>query len=323
MRWTRGRACRSRSTPATSTTGVSPYVRARRDGDSILVEVAGNRCLSVEHRLSKQARRHLRGLGLAKPDAAAPGYVARYPSSHVDQAASVAVSAFRVAFDVVHPAFLRSDDFTWPTDSDLPTPTAVPDVPVAVHPADREHLDLLIDQAIAQRLGYAPPRDSDGDMPITAGTAVVFVRSQENAPVVRLFAEMVVQISDLDAAAREVGDLNREFEGVKFTLHGDRVVASADLLAHPFAPDQLCLLIDIMCEVVSSHDAALARRVGGRVFLDPPDAPDDVVDMESPTAEDDIHPVMLSILQLDAEKPRVALAQDRSQALWPRHRPPP
>jgi len=39
----------------------------------------------------------------------------------VDHAASVAVSAFRDAFGVVHPAFLISDDFTWQTDSHLPT----------------------------------------------------------------------------------------------------------------------------------------------------------------------------------------------------------
>lgn len=283
--------------------GASPYVQALRAGDSIVVDVASNRFLSTQHRLAKHARRRLRGLGLAKPSESAPNYWSSYARSHVDQAASVAVSVFRDAFGVVHPAFLISDDFTWQTDSHLPTAAVVLEASGAVYPADRQHLDALVDLALAHMLGHTPHRDSDGDIPITAGSAVVFVRSQGRTPLIRLFAEMVVEISDLDAADREVGVLNREIEGVKFAVHGDKVIASTDLLALPFAAEHLHLLVAHMCEVVSDNDAGVARRVGGRVFVDPEGVPEDRVDDGAAGADDDIHPVMMCMLQLDADKP--------------------
>jgi len=286
--------------------GAAPYVRALRVGDSIVLEVASNHVLATAWRLSKRGRRHLRELKLSKPTETAPNYWTTYPTSHVDEAASVAVSALRVAFGVVHPAFLLSDDFAWKTDSNLPTPEGLFAAPAAIYPVDREHLDLLIDQAITPMIGHAPHRDADGDIPFSVGSAVVFVRTQERTPLIRLFAEMVVEISDIEAALHEVDTLNREIDVLKFALHDDKVIATADLLGLPFAAEHLRMLIAHTCEVVSSHDADLARRVGGRVFLDTSEntSLDEVEDDgDEQATEDDIHPVMMCMLQLDAENP--------------------
>jgi hypothetical protein len=279
----------------------SPYVQALRDGDEIVLEVASNRCLPTRHKLSRRGQDRLRRLGLTGPSKAAPNYWATYPLSHVDQAASVAVSAFRDVFGVLHPAFLVSDDLEWQTNVQLPTTDAVPEVPAAIHPVSREHLDRLIDQALIPMLGHTPYRDDDGDIPIRVGSAVIFVRSLVSAPGIRLFAEMVVEVDDLDAAAHEVAALNREIEGVKFALHGDLVIASTDLLAAPFAAEHLLMAVEHLCGVVSRHDAALARRVGGRVFLDSAESPSD--DEDDDRSEGGIHPVMQCMLQLDAERP--------------------
>jgi hypothetical protein len=280
----------------------SPYIQALRVGDSVVLEVASNRFLAGNLRLSKSCRRRLRGLGLAKPTVAAPNYWASFPVTHVDQVASVVVAAFRDAYGVVHPAFLISDDVEWGSDKCLPAAYSMGDARAATYPVDRDHLDQLIDQALTPMLGHTPERDSDGDVPLRAGSAVVFVRSHGRTPLIRLFAEMVVEIADTDAAVHEVDALNREIEGVKFSLHGDKVLASADLLALPFAAEHLQCLLAHVCDVVSSHDAALARRTGGRVFLDLGDSD---VDAESDARDDDedIHPVMLCLLQLEAESP--------------------
>jgi hypothetical protein len=285
-------------------TVAAPYVQALHHGDEIVLEVSSNTFLSTGQKLSRKGQSHLRRLGLTTPTKEAPNYWATYPLSHVDQAASVAVSAFRNAFGVVHPAFLLSDDVVWQSDSRLPTADVVPQPPAAVHPTNREHLDLLIDQALTPMLGQTPRRDDDGDVPIRAGSAVVYVRSQWPMPSVQLFAQMVVGIDSPDAAVHELAALNHEIEGVKFALHGDTVVASVELLAAPFAAEQLQMLVAHLCEVVSRHDAALARRVGGRVFLGTSQLlPDDEVDEEDAVDDDPIHPVMLCMLQLDAERP--------------------
>lgn len=227
-----------------------------------------------------------------------------YPLSHVDQAASVAVSAFRNAFGAVHPAFLLSDGVVWQMGSQLPTAEVVPQSPAAIHPVSREHLDLLIDQALTPMLGHAPHRDDDGDIPLRAGSAVVFVRNQWPMPSVQLFAEMVVGIDSPDAAVHELDALNREIESVKFAVHGDMVIATADMCAAPFAAEHLQMLVARVCDVVSRHDGALARRVGGRVFLDTSELlSDDEVDEVDAVDDDPIHRVMVYMLQLDAERP--------------------
>lgn len=117
---------------------------------------------------------------------------------------------------------------------------------------------------------------------------------------------MVVEISDIEAALHEVDTLNREIDVLKFALHDDKVIATADLLGLPFAAEHLRMLIAHTCEVVSSHDADLARRVGGRVFLGTSEnaSLDEVEDDgDEQATEDDIHPVMMCMLQLDAENP--------------------
>jgi hypothetical protein len=284
---------------------VSPYVQALHDGGAIVLEVSSNNFLSTSQKLSRKGQSHLRRLGLTTPTREAPNYWATYPLSHVDQAASVAVSAFRNAFGVVHPVFLVSDDVVWQTDSRLPTAEVVSAPPTAIYPASHEHLDLLIDQALTPMLGHAPHRDDDGDVPLRVGTAVVFVRNQWPMPSVQLFAEMVVEIDSPDAAVHELAALNHDIDGVKFALHRDRVVASVELLAAPFAAEHLQALVAHLCDVVSRHDAALARRVGGRTFLGTSESlPGGEVEVEDDAGDEDpIHPVMLCMLQLDAERP--------------------
>lgn len=282
--------------------GAPPQVCVRRCGNSVVVEVPSNRQLATAWRLAKPARRHLHALGFAKPTKASRNYYrATYPASHVDQAASVAVSALRVAFGVVHPAFLHSRAFQWETQSHLPSPDALPTAnAAAVRPVDREHLDLLVEQALTALLGHTPERDSDGDFPIAAGSGVVFVRSQVHSPSVWLFANMVVAIEDTDAALLEVDALNHGDGGVKFALYGDTLVASATLMAMPFLAEHLQVLVADMCDVVSGHDKALARRLGGQVYSLQPEAT--CVDGE-PSAHEDMHPVMRCLLELDADRP--------------------
>ncbi|MDC5696553.1 YbjN domain-containing protein [Intrasporangium calvum] len=295
-----------------------PGVELGREGASIVLEAPGNRVLPADRRLSAAGQRLLRGLGLRRGSRTDPTYRATYPLSHVDEAAAVAVAVLRDVFDVVHPAFLASDGFSW-EHGPRPEPAAPgPETEGPVQPVNRAHLDHLVDAALARMIGHTPARDSDGDIPFPSGTAVVFVSTSPASPVVRVFAEMVVEIRDLDAAVREIEVLNREIFGVKFSLHDDRIVASVDLLAMPFVGDHLRALVARMIEVVAANDALAARRVSGRTFLGSDDADDDDEDDEcedeSDESDDDaIHPVMLRLIQLDAERPGSVRPKDAAR----------
>jgi hypothetical protein len=110
-----------------------------------------------------------------------------------------------------------------------------------------------------------------------------------------------VGVQDHDAALREVAALNREVLGIKFTLEGDKVVASGELQGSPFVAEQFQILLAHLAGSVSARDAELAQRLGGRVF-----APGEV---ESNSAEDNaraesgIHPVMISMFQIESTGP--------------------
>ena len=93
------------------------------------------------------------------------------------------------------------------------------------------------------------------------------------------------------------GLVSKEVRGVKLVLEGDRVVAMADLMAAPFVPEHLTALLPRMCEIVAAHDVAVAKECDGYTLVaqhaDDADAP----------PEDDIHPVMRTLLHLTAEQP--------------------
>lgn len=294
-----------------------PHAFVTRQKPYVLIEVASNRIINREQRLTRRGCAHLRSLGFTSATRSEPYYWTTVPATHVDQAASLIVEAFRGPFSVPHPSFLACPDVTWQADSQLPTPDAVPELPQAVQPVNREHLDQLVDRAMSSVVGCLPERDSDGDLPIRAGRAVVFVRSHDRAPVVRIFSLMAVDISDLEAAERETNTLNRQVEGIKFLLCDDTIVATVDLSALPFVADHLRFTVARLVAVVSDNAEFLASRVSGRVFgsnadaqLDP-DSDDD--DESAPAVDSGIHPVMLCMLQLDAEKPGSVKAKDAAK----------
>lgn len=68
---------------------------------------------------------------------------------------------------------------------------------------------------------------------------MVFVRTGPHVPVITIWAEVAVDVGDLDRANFEVAVLNRERPFVKFVLVDDRIVAKVHPPAAPFVPEHL------------------------------------------------------------------------------------
>ncbi len=285
--------------------GVTPYVQALRLDDEVLLEAASIRSLDDGWKLDMADRKRLREMGFSYPSAEVPNYWIRLPLTHVDQAASMAVEAMREGFRILHPSYLCSDDVDWASEPFPPTPAEPDQDATATFPDNREELDRLIEHTLSHLLDEVPDRDGDGDIPIRTGRTVLFVRTQEGSPMIRLFALMAKEVADRDAALREVDRLNRTVDGVKFILHDTNVIATAGLLAWPFAPTQFQTLLTHMCDAVAKHEADLVDHVGGRHFVGASSA--------SEPPEDSIHPAMLSILQLDAERPGTLRPKDAAK----------
>jgi len=255
--------------------GCAPYLQFRRgEGDSVLGEVSGNHYLHDAHRLDKEARQRLTEIGWSRPKSKHGlfNFLAEVDQSHADQLAVMAVTALHEVFGVTHPAFLMGD-VRIGEDLGLPNADTVelPDEPLATTPVGREHLDQLVDQALVPFLGQVPNRDDDGDIPVVNGTAVVFLRILPHAPLIKIWAEVSVEVSELDRAKFEVEVLNRERPLAKFVLVDDRIVAQVHLPAVPFVPEHLRQMLAMMCELADEVDDDLAVRVSGRRFLEPSD----------------------------------------------------
>jgi hypothetical protein len=265
---------------------VRPYVQVLATNDEYLLEVSSNRVLSPSHHLDTAARDRLADLAFSEPTDTMPNHWIWIGDS--DFVALVAGEALRDVIGALHPSFLAGTPILWQPE----TPTVE-----TIEPTGPKHLKALINQTLTQLVGQDPAHDEDGDIPIRTGHSIVYVLADECAPVIHLQALMAIEITRRSAAHRAVGRLNRKFQGVKFVVDHDRVMATADLIAAPFVPEHLTELLPRMCEIVATHDVALAKQCGGRTLV--ADEPEDVPD-------EDIHPVMLTLLHLSAERPLTA-----------------
>lgn len=184
------------------------------------------------------------------------------------------MDALRTHFDVLHPAFLVEGSArcrTNVTDSRAQATAAASKpapLPLVVMPNDHDHLTRLVDQALGSDWDRPTPvHDEDNDIPYVCGKTVVFVRVLPQAPVVRVFAELALEVTDHDAAHFEVSVLNRDHGGVKFSLNDDIVWMAVDLQALPFVPQHLRGAVDRMCRLASELDGVVSRRVSGKPFI--------------------------------------------------------
>jgi T3SS (YopN, CesT) and YbjN peptide-binding chaperone 1/T3SS (YopN, CesT) and YbjN peptide-binding chaperone 3/TY-Chap C-terminal domain len=294
----------------------APYLKftGRSDG-RLLSQVAGNEHLDARYALDEAGVAMLRSLGWAPPAGAVDGHEPDEVSgdfsltvdrSSADRLAVMSVKALRGVFGVAHPAFLAAQSpgaSSGEPELGIPSPviesTVALEEPLAVVPEDVDHLRALVDSALEPVFGHGPKHDSDGDIPVVAGSALLFIRVLEDAPAIEIFSTIVRGITDLDAAAAAVAELNNGIRMIKFLLVDDVIIAAAHVAALPFAPQQLRGVLDYMSRVADGIDEGLVASVGGRRAFgdDPPQESADSADDEGT----DLPPELLTLLHLDPD----------------------
>jgi hypothetical protein len=272
--------------------GATPYVQFAGFGEGAMVrgEVSSNSYLVEDHRLDSEAESAIAALGFHRPTAAAgeaegdgsANFFVDVSVLEADRLAVMAVRALRDVFGVAHPAFLSASGLE--VDPDVPSVPSEPaielDEPAAVMPESAEHLRELVDLALTPLFGAEPDHDEDGDIPVPWGSSLVYVRVDEDAPVVELFSCVADGVTDRQRAAFEVNVLNRDARFIKFTLVADRVMARIHLPAWPFVPEHLRSMLTGMSAKIDDIDEDLVARVGGSRAIeeaasDDLDRPDD------------------------------------------------
>jgi hypothetical protein len=292
--------------------GCAPYVQFCAWGDDLVrAEVSSNQYLAAEVALGPNAEATLVEMGWEaptheadeEPDEGSANFHLDAERREGDRLAAMAVAALRDVFGVPHPAFLD-----WPPAEERPPGEACTGDAdcsadaLAVMPESHEHLRELVRAALTPSGGPVLEYDDDGDIPFPLGSALLFVRVVEGAPVVEAFAFVVRGDLDRERAANEVAVLNRDTRMVKFVLLDDAVLATLQVPAAPFTPRNLRMLVLSMANTVDRIDDDLAARVGGRVGTEPdPEADDSVGAQTTPVGERPLHPALQTLLELDPD----------------------
>ena len=301
--------------------GAAPYVQFAGFGEGTMVrgEVSSNAYLAARYYLSAEQYAALEALGWHAPTVGSgepegegsANFFLDLPVTEADRLAVMSVKALREVFGVAHPAFLMAGDLARDPvgegDDMLPAvPTERPaevDEPLATMPESDEELRDLVDAALTSLFGATPKKDDDGDIPVPWGSSLVFVRVEQDVPIVQLFSVVVEGVTDLRRAAFEVNVLNRDLRFMKFILVEDRVLAQVHLPAWPFVPEHLRTMLTGMSQRIDEIDEDLVARIGGRRAFEPADEPDAEHTAVSVQESHQVSPetALLTLLQLDAE----------------------
>jgi hypothetical protein len=315
------------------TAGAAPYVQFTAwGGDLLRSEAVSNHYLDPTYALDEAGSARLEALGWSapsygpqdEPDSGSINFWLDVERVESDQVAAMTTRAFREVWSIAHPVFLETQSFGTMEDppdlgiADAAVEQTVQLLPDAVTPRDQDHLRELVDTALTQFFGHAPTKDSDGDIPVRSGSALVFVQVHPNVPVVTLFAPLVRGISGRTRAAEVVADLNRRWELVKFILIDDQVAATVQLPALPFVARHLVAMLELLSQLADEVDEDLAEQLSGRLTFTPDDDEERAEQLSS-TAEaetdDNLSEELLTLLHID-EHDRGGVDTDEVLAIY-------
>jgi hypothetical protein len=109
--------------------------------------------------------------------------------------------------------------------------------------------------------------DSDGDIGIRAGSAMIFVRVQEDPPLVDVFSPLLTGVQPTETLYRRLSDLTNGMVVGRIYCTGDTVWASIPVFGHDFQPTHLLIALRAMVELADDLDDQLRHEFGGSRFF--------------------------------------------------------
>lgn len=116
-------------------------------------------------------------------------------------------------------------------------------------------------------------RDDDGDIPISRGSAVVFVRavpeSEHESARIEIFAPLIGDFSMRPEVYEAVNEINRQTPLAKAVVDPDdtQIILQADIyIFGELSPDQLMATLDLVADRADHYDTLLQKRFGGKTM---------------------------------------------------------
>ncbi|GAB3148851.1 hypothetical protein GCM10027290_34220 [Micromonospora sonneratiae] len=276
----------------------SVSIEAAGDG-RIGARAVGNAVLPQGYRLGRAAVADMIALGWSPPGVVAGSGEHFGLTTDVDGASRLATTVSRTLRDVYgapHPAFLV---YLVHDEADEPLPveplgTARPEV------AADQNLDLDLDDALeAARAAQKGEEeligldervrtvvstmlksdadqlqvDSDGDINIRAGSAMVFVRVRDNPPLVDVFSPVLTEVEPTEQLYVKLSELTNRMPIGRLYCTNDTVWASIPVFGRNFQATHLMLAVQVMTGLADELDDRLHGEFGGKRFFGEGDKP--------------------------------------------------
>ncbi|MGB2567805.1 T3SS (YopN, CesT) and YbjN peptide-binding chaperone 1 [Micromonospora citrea] len=123
--------------------------------------------------------------------------------------------------------------------------------------------------------------DSDGDINIRAGSAMVFVRVRDNPPLVDVFSPVLTEVEPTERLYVKLSELTNRMPIGRLYCADDTVWASIPVFGRNFQATHLMLAVQVMTGLADELDDRLHGEFGGKRFFGEGDKP------SRPAAESD------------------------------------
>ncbi|RKN46278.1 T3SS (YopN, CesT) and YbjN peptide-binding chaperone 1 [Micromonospora endolithica] len=148
----------------------------------------------------------------------------------------------------------------------------------AAQPADGDVLDLAerVRTVVSTMLKSDSDRlqvDSDGDITIRAGSAMVFVRVRDNPPLVDVFSPVLTEVEPTERLYVKLSELTNRMPIGRLYCADDTVWASIPVFGRNFQATHLMLAVQVMTGLADELDDRLHGEFGGKRFFGEGDKP--------------------------------------------------
>ncbi|MEV1144045.1 hypothetical protein [Micromonospora sp. NPDC049799] len=115
--------------------------------------------------------------------------------------------------------------------------------------------------------------DSDGDITIRAGSAMVFVRVRDNPPLVDVFSPILTEVEPTERLYVKLSELTNRMPIGRLYCADDTVWASIPVFGRNFQATHLMLAVQVMTGLADELDDRLHGEFGGKRFFGEGDKP--------------------------------------------------
>jgi hypothetical protein len=288
--------------PTASGTGTAVYSVSMRvlDGGVIEALAVGNAGLPQGFRMDRSAVADLVALGWSPPGVL-PGsgdsFGLRSSKEQSKRLATIVSRTLRDVYGAPHPAFLVylvHDDEDQPIEAaPLATARHEPSIDAELNLDDLDE-DGVLSEALANAADEVIPLeervrtvvatmskttvdqlqlDTDGDIGIRAGSAMVFVRVRDNPPLVDVFSPILTEVEPTEQLYVKLSELTNRMPIGRLYCAQDTVWASIPVFGRNFQATHLMLAVQVMTGLADELDDRLHGEFGGKRFFGEGDKP--------------------------------------------------